>query len=269
MDQRHSRPTLLCAGAAMLLTASLQAAPASATQVDSGRLEANAAGAGVFTRPDTVQWKGPAEFKKDLEAHAIYNSPPVDTPGANAESHAFLSAHWESFDRGVVDFANDGITVNQGARIDDGILAIYSASWEYRFIADADGVLNFDLNAAFTGVQDDIGFWRVGAVDVLDQTKGVVLTADGYAFGHNSLELTGSLRLTAGHLYQFALGNSGDSRNFEIPGPLQGNEVGRLTWSITSDAEPVPEPASWALLMVGFGAAGSLLRTRRRRLSAV
>jgi hypothetical protein len=38
--------------------------------------------------------------------------------------------------------------------------------------------------------------------------------------------------------------------------------------SLTS-ASSVPEPASWALVLVGFGAAGAAIRSRRRGLAAV
>lgn len=78
----------------------------------------------------------------------------------SAESHVFIDAHWNSADSGTVDFADNGITITQGPRIDDDGFPDYSASWEYRFVADADGVLDFDLQAAFTGNQSDIGTWR-------------------------------------------------------------------------------------------------------------
>jgi hypothetical protein len=32
-------------------------------------------------------------------------------------------------------------------------------------------------------------------------------------------------------------------------------------------AQPVPEPATWAMMIVGFGAIGGTLRTRRRQLA--
>jgi hypothetical protein len=39
--------------------------------------------------------------------------------------------------------------------------------------------------------------------------------------------------------------------------------------SLTSAAGAAPEPASWALMLVGFGAAGAAMRSRRRGLGAV
>lgn len=49
-------------------------------------------------------------------------------------------------------------------------------------------------------------------------------------------------------------------------------------WTFVSEVEffestgtvtPVPEPATWALMIAGFGGAGVMLRTRRRRLSHI
>jgi hypothetical protein len=47
------------------------------------------------------------------------------------------------------------------------------------------------------------------------------------------------------------------------PSDQQGNLLDNVI--LSSDAVVVPEPASWALMLIGFGGAGALLRTRRRR----
>ncbi|WP_293906408.1 PEPxxWA-CTERM sorting domain-containing protein [Phenylobacterium sp.] len=263
MSQRLTGQGLLYVGAAALLAATLQAAPASATQVILGRMEATAFGAGVAIDPQIDTWSGPAEFRDLSPPASVYHSPGAGTP--NAESHTAINAHWDSANAGSVNFTDDGVTVSRGDRIDNTILAGYSANWEYRFVADEDGVLDFALQAAFTGNQADIGSWRLAAADLTDITRVVDLTADGYAFGSTSLRLAGSLRLTAGHPYEFILANSGDSRNLEVPGFLQGNEAGTMAWSITPDAAAVPEPGAWALMIGGFASAGSVLRARRRR----
>jgi hypothetical protein len=46
------------------------------------------------------------------------------------------------------------------------------------------------------------------------------------------------------------------------PGPQL---VGMATVVTTAQVAGVPEPSAWALTIVGFGAAGSVLRRRRRR----
>jgi hypothetical protein len=38
-----------------------------------------------------------------------------------------------------------------------------------------------------------------------------------------------------------------------------------VTFSVTDTA--VPEPSTWALMILGFGSVGTMLRSRRRRLA--
>ena len=40
-------------------------------------------------------------------------------------------------------------------------------------------------------------------------------------------------------------------------------------FEVQGDATAVPEPATWALMIIGFGGAGAMLRSRRRRALAV
>ncbi|RXR28969.1 PEPxxWA-CTERM sorting domain-containing protein [Sphingobium fluviale] len=65
--------------------------------------------------------------------------------------------------------------------------------------------------------------------------------------------------------------------NFDFaPGSLASigtfQSIGALNATMTVDyiAQPaVPEPATWALLILGFGATGQVLRTRRRRAAPI
>jgi hypothetical protein len=49
--------------------------------------------------------------------------------------------------------------------------------------------------------------------------------------------------------------------------PLQGLSIGNIQLTITNIDSGVPEPASWAMLIIGFGLTGATLR-RRRALKA-
>jgi hypothetical protein len=72
--------------------------------------------------------------------------------------------------------------------------------------------------------------------------------------------------VTAGQFYVVALNGNPNigaccSRNFS------GAMDGTFDWSITERDAGVPEPASWTLMLVGFGGLGAVLR-RRRGLAA-
>lgn len=258
MSHQRSSLGLLSVGVAALLAVGLQATPASATQAFDGEVTA---GTQIINQL-TDRWATPDPIRDVSSASSFSSSP--DTTSPFASSHASIAAQWDSADSGHVTI-NGGVTSSQGSRFDDSLFADESSEFRYRFTADADGVLNFDLNAAFTGDEFDIGTWEIAVVDVLHPDQLELLTADGYPLGSNTLELTGSLRLTAGDFYEFDLVNGGSTLNFPRTGFVQGEESGVLNWSITSDAAAVPEPASWALMLVGFGSAGAMLRASRRR----
>lgn len=51
-------------------------------------------------------------------------------------------------------------------------------------------------------------------------------------------------------------------------GPLANRDFGFRTWVDEAVVSVVPEPASWAMMILGFGAVGTAVRTRRRVLAA-
>lgn len=82
----------------------------------------------------------------------------------------------------------------------------------------------------------------------------------------------------------FTLSNDGATEDGDV-GPLQlgpgvqrlvvhgfsggnGSFAGTLSFVADQVAPGVPEPASWALMIMGFGGAGVAVRTRRRRSAA-
>jgi PEP-CTERM motif len=86
--------------------------------------------------------------------------------------------------------------------------------------------------------------------DVLD---GIFLATHGGNFQFSELNLTGQLINTAG------LNAAGGIRNDS--GSMQIVSGSRMLFSVI---QPVPEPSTWALMLLGFGAVGAAMRYRRR-----
>ncbi len=265
MALKHSAVRTATTFAAALVAGLIQVAPARATQVVSGRMEADAFGPGQTIGPRIVGWTGPAQFG-NLSTNSVYFQRSPSGVGY-AYADAYIDAEWQSPDSGTVNFTSDGMIISQpDGQVLDDIQAQFDANWDYRFIADRAGTLTFDVNTQLSGDGGNIGFWQVVAIDQTDQSQFVLRTADGYAFGTHTIELTGTLPLVAGDEYEFALGNSGDSRWDDAPGFIYGTEGGSMTWSITPNASPVPEPHPWAFVLAGLALAGAGLRRTRRAL---
>lgn len=101
---------------------------------------------------------------------------------------------------------------------------------------------------------NDTGFVAINGVHILDWDG---LTVGGFAnSGWESFLFTAD----ADGLYTLEIGvqNGGDG-NVSSSTLLDSVRV-RAT-------PPIPEPASWAMMVLGFGAAGTALRTRRRTVS--
>lgn len=87
---------------------------------------------------------------------------------------------------------------------------------------------------------------------VEDVQGGVGVLADADAFLAAAVANAG--KTAPG--YNFFVAKSGDKQDF-------------VYWTYTPTTPPVPEPATWAMMMIGFGAIGYSMRSRRRRSMAV
>ena len=155
------------------------------------------------------------------------------------------------------------------------------------------------LTSIRTVVGDAVGAPNVFAELREGSVTGTVLTAfslPSFAGAHSVRTFTPltETTLTPGGLYYFILGLTGaDSEigwtyalgnNQSGPGAFQNYEYSEdqgATWTNFGEINPylieinveavgagVPEPAAWALMILGFGAAGSVLRSRRRAAAA-
>jgi hypothetical protein len=74
----------------------------------------------------------------------------------------------------------------------------------------------------------------------------------------------------------FPPGNGDRSLGYRVFYDFGGAQVSSITFESSANAfefdglaGAIPEPATWAMMILGFGAAGTVLRTNRRRLASV
>jgi hypothetical protein len=265
MNAPMLRPALC--GLALTLAAAV-AAPASAATALNGELNA-VANVILDTRPthtssDSQSWNAvPATLNTTVHAH---DQAVIKDHNSSADSFGDAQATWVNADSGAVDFTNYGWTLvtpvfNAGAEADvdfgrpgDGL------DWSYTFTATHDGqfTMAYDVNA--TGDKFGLYGWNItfnglgGGLNLLGGNAGNDPTQSG-VFQRS---------LVNGQTYTVGLSgnpNIGHAGGTSISGAMNGN----FDWQITGNS--VPEPATWALMISGFGLAGVSLRRRRAAMA--
>ena len=181
--------------------------------------------------------------------------------GTTASSQGSASAAWASASQGSVNFTDYGITF----AIDPPYMRIQGdlvnnrggPDWTYQFTSGSNGVLTINYDVAATGALDLLAGWTIecscggsggpNAGAFIDPTASGTFTAD----------------LLAGQTYTVSLdGHEGVSGIGGIASTTSGETDGVFDWSISQAA--VPEPASWAMMLLGIGGIGATMRTTRR-----
>jgi PEP-CTERM motif len=134
-----------------------------------------------------------------------------------------------------------------------------SFSTSYGNSSNVAGVINDTFNFTTT-----TGGASGSVISVAQTGKDIVLTSvklDGISFTQS---LTGTTELWQLLLTNIASGPHAITvqGNWDTGG---GSYGGQLDFNVTSS---VPEPATWGLMLVGFGVAGAALRSRRNALVA-
>lgn len=129
-------------------------------------------------------------------------------------------------------------------------------------------------NAVTDGPIDDIfefDFFGsgIGTADITSITFEIAnaITLTSVTFNNTPFTLTETVdadgKRTTGYVFDVPV-VSGKQR-LEVKGTSTGNNT--YTGNIKIKVSPVPEPATWALMIVGFGMVGSTLRRRRTVLA--
>lgn len=143
-----------------------------------------------------------------------------------------------------------GWTVQQGPGTLAGVtLDSLAPNWSYTFVADRDG--NFHMDYALKPLSETFG---LVTYDILSNGQ-VVAALDGLGGGQVDVALT------AGDTYTFAIANHDNLYRTAALGTYVGGVSSGFSFKITESA--VPEPATWALMVSGFGLVGAALRRRK------
>ena len=169
-----------------------------------------------------------------------------DNEGSTVDASLSVDATWLSADAGKVNLAW-GWTV-----VGPGIAETNRApeNWSYDFTASQNGKFNIGGTVTSTGS----GF-GLQPIYLLGDASG---TIGGDVFNPSGTS-SHSFNLLAGQTYHFALYNFGNVSG----GSIAGNAQAAIDWNIRYAG--VPEPASWAFMIAGFGATGAAMRRRRAR----
>jgi hypothetical protein len=115
---------------------------------------------------------------------------------------------------------------------------------------------DLDNTLVFRGFNTDTGAWTdFGAATVGTHTLGITLGASGFTYSIDGVTVGG------------APGEGSSSIGSVI---LQGYNTGNsydIAWDNLTTSAGVPEPASWALMIVGFGGIGAAMRRKRIALA--
>ena len=262
---RLSSATLVLAGAAS--AAGLAAQPAAATTAIGGDLnivaDAYTHSGPTVTSMDSQTWSNiPGTL--NVAANAVANGGIYEDHNERVSAFGTAQATWASANSGSVAFTNygwnfsvkDNDPLSSGADLDANRPG-NGSDWTYTFQATANGVFQMTYDVTATGSTEGLYGW---AIDFNGASVGPDLTTSQFA---NDPTTSGVVTeaVTAGQPYTISLyGNPNIEACFARE--FSGSMDGTFDWQITGGG--VPEPASWALMLTGFGGLGAVLRSRRK-----
>jgi hypothetical protein len=192
------------------------------------------------------------------------------------------------YDNGPLSAATDGFTINFGYAIEDSFTVATNTtatgadfvSWDIPgdSLQSVDWVIEPTQTYGITGtatVTSTFLFTNGYGYDIYSNHisfAGVALTAGTYYFGlQNGNVGNGDPVYWDQNDGPSAAYGSGFGGDLSVAGPAQSLPCsGACTYSETFDITSggVPEPTTWALMLIGFGGMGAALRSRRRVVAA-
>ena len=138
-------------------------------------------------------------------------------------------------------------------------LAFNFAGEQWRSVAGATDRLDFQYRLGGGAV--DTGSWTdFNTLDILSRVNAATGAVDGNLAANRAIYsgTIGGLNIGVGQSFAFRF------VDFDTSGADTGLALDDLTFTATAGAtSAVPEPASWALMLLGFGSTGYVMRRRR------
>jgi len=234
----------------------IAATPALATTSISGavKVDANSTlGAVVDAHTDAASAVAPTSVQLNAQA----NSSASDS-GATSTAFSAITANWASADSGSVGLVwGWNVNANGYAGSTSAFTnQSYPANWEYSFIASGNGT--------FSGTYNILGAGNTFGLQPLYTSNDWTSGSLGGDLNDPTGSGTFSVALISGHTYTMSIanfGNIGNSAGFVANGSADSN----FQWHI--DYTGAPEPASWAMMLGGFGLVGAAMRRRKTTVS--
>jgi len=177
-----------------------------------------------------------------------------------ARAFSFVQGDWISADAGSVLVQWGWDVRSSGSGLSTQVLTnLASANWSYTFTASGDGF--FAGRYAVAALGDTFGLQPIYGTG--DMPFG--------PYGGDVSDPTGSgnfsVALLSGQTYTMAFFNFGNINSAGDGFDLTGSASATVDWTI-SYGPAIPEPATWAMMIGGFGLVGAAARRRRDIVSA-